>query len=258
MNRHRFLVAILGGSLLLGLSGPTLAAPQPGSKILFITSNQHTYGDTTLNTANHFAEIVIAYDIFKKHGYAVDFVSPGGGAIPLGYIETSNKIQKDLLYNADFMSLLKNTRKPEQIRAADYQAVYYSGGGAAMFGVADHPMLQHIAVTVYEHGGIISAVCHGTAGLVHLKDSNGKAIFANRKVTGFPDLFEDTKAAYYKTFPFSIGNEISKHGGNFVYSKKWGDSFHVVDGNIITGQDPSSTAVVAEQVIKAIEARNPR
>jgi len=258
MNRHRFLVAILGGSLLLGLSGPASAAAQRGSKILFITSNQHTYGDTTLNTANHFAEIVVAYDIFKRHGYVVDFVSPSGGAIPLGYIETSNKTQKDHLYNADFMGLLKNTLRPEHIRAADYTAVYYSGGGAAMFGVADHPTLQEIAVTVYENGGVISAVCHGTAGLVHLKNRNGTAIFSNRKVTGFPDIFEDTKAAYYKTFPFSIGKEISKHGGNFVYSQKWGDSFHVVDGNIITGQDPSSTAVVAEQVIKAIGARSPR
>lgn len=257
MNRHQFLVAILGGTLLLGLSGPAFAAPQHGAKILFITSNQHTYGDTTLNTANHFAEIVVAYDIFKKRGYAVDFVSPLGGAIPLGYIETSNKVQKHFLYDADFMGLLKNTLKPEQIRAADYQAVYYSGGGAAMFGVADNPTLQKIAVTVYENGGIISAVCHGTAGLVHLKNSKGTAIFANRKVTGFPDIFEDTKAAYYKTFPFSIGKEISKHGGNFVHSPKRGDSFHVVDANIITGQDPSSTAVVAEQVIDAIAARKP-
>ncbi len=135
MNRHRFLVAILGGSLLVGLSGPAIAVPLQGSKILFITSNQHTYGDTTLNTANHFAEIVVAYDIFKRHGIAVDFVSPNGGAIPLGYIETSNPTQKDHLYNADFMAKLKNTLKPGQVRAADYQAVYYSGGGAAMFGV---------------------------------------------------------------------------------------------------------------------------
>ncbi len=74
-------------------------------------------------------------------------------------------------------------------------------------------------------------------------------------MTGFPDLFEDTKAAYYKTFPFSIGNEITKNGGNFVYSQKWGDSHTIVDGNIITGQDPSSTAAVAEQVMKAIQAK---
>ncbi len=255
MNRHRFIVAIVGGCLLTGLSAPSFAAPQRDSKILFITSNQHTYGDTKLNTANHFAEIVIAYDIFRKQGYVVDFVSPRGGAIPLGYIETSNTIQKAYLYDAAFMGLLKNTFKPEHVRAADYTAVYYSGGGAAMFGVADHPTLQGIAVAVYENGGVISAVCHGTAGLAHLKNSDGKAIFANRKVTGFPDLFEDTKAAYYKTFPFSIGDEIKKHGGNFVYSPKWGDGFHVVDGNIITGQDPSSTAAVAEQVIKAIAAK---
>lgn len=222
-------------------------------KILVITSNQHTYGKTSLNTANHFEEIVVAYDLFTKQGYVVDFVSPDGGAIPLGYIQTSSQTQKDHLYNAQFMALLKNTFKPGQVDARDYQAVYYSGGGAAMFGVADNKDLQAIALQVYDNGGVVSAVCHGTAGIVNLKGRDGTAIFKNRKITGYPDLFEDTKAEYYKTFPFSIDKEISKNGGNFIYSKEWGSSFYVTDGRIITGQDPTSTAAVAREVIKAIE-----
>ena len=52
-------------------------------KILFVTSNQHTYGNTNKNTANHFGEIVLAYDVFIKNGYNVDFISPKGGAIPI-------------------------------------------------------------------------------------------------------------------------------------------------------------------------------
>ena len=222
-------------------------------KILVITSNQHTYGKTSLNTANHFEEIVVAYDLFTRQGYVVDFVSPDGGAIPLGYIQTSSQTQKDHLYNAQFMALLKNTLKPGQVDARDYQAVYYSGGGAAMFGVADNQDLQAIALQVYDNGGVVSAVCHGTAGIVNLKGRDGTAIFKNRKITGYPDLFEDTKAEYYKTFPFSIDKEISKNGGNFIYSKEWGSSFYVTDGRIITGQDPTSTAAVAREVIKAIE-----
>ncbi|MDM5180265.1 nuclear transport factor 2 family protein [Massilia sp. DJPM01] len=222
------------------------------NKILFVTSNQHTYGSTRLNTANHFEEIAIAYDVFKRSGFQVDFVSPSGGAIPLEYIKTSDKTQKEYLYNAAFMTLLQNTFKPEQIDANEYKAVYYSGGGSAMFGVAENKGIQNIASRIYENGGIISAVCHGTAGITLLKDRNGKSVFLNKKVTGFSDIFEDTQADYYKTFPFSIDKEIGKHGGNFVHSKKLGEEFYVVDGNIITGQDPSATASVAHQVINTI------
>lgn len=225
------------------------------NKILFITSNQDTYGNSDINAANHFEEIVIAYDVFVKNGYAVDFVSPNGGAIPLGYMETSDKIQKEYLYNSAFMTLLENTFKPEQIDAKDYQAVYYSGGGSAMFGVAENQSIQNIAGKIYGSGGVVSAICHGTAGIINLKNSAGEYIFLNKKITGFPDIFEDTKAEYYKTFPFSIDKEISKNGGNFVYTKKWAADFHVSDGNIVTGQDPSATASVAREVIEIIKRK---
>jgi len=66
-------------------------------KVLFVASNQHTYGNTDINASNHFAEIVLAYGIFVKNGYIVDFVSPKGGAIPIGYITTSDSIQKKYL-----------------------------------------------------------------------------------------------------------------------------------------------------------------
>ena len=227
--------------------------PRPGSRILFVTSNQHTYGATDINAANHFAEIVVAYDIFTKNGYAVDFISPGGGAIPLGYVETSDAVQKAHLYDPQFMNLLKNTLRPADIRPDDYQAVYYSGGGAAMFGVAEDQTIQDIVSKIYGRGGVVSAVCHGTAGIVNLRHQDGTSILLNKKITGFPDLFEDTKADYYKAFPFSIDKEITKNGGNFVYSKKWGDNFYIADGNLITGQDPTSTASVAREVIRTLQ-----
>jgi putative intracellular protease/amidase len=226
------------------------------NEILFVTSNQHTYGSSNINAANHFQEIVIAYDVFKKNGYDVDFVSPSGGAIPLGYIETSDKTQKEYLYNPEFMTRLKHTLKPEQLNAADYKAVYYSGGGSAMFGVAENKNIQNLAVTIYQNGGVISAICHGTAGIVNLKNKDGAFIFANKKITGFPDMFEDTQAEYYKTFPFSIDKEITKNGGNFVYSKAWASNFTVADGNIITGQDPSATASVAQKVIDTLQEKS--
>lgn len=225
-------------------------------KILFVTSNQHTYGDTDINTSNHFGEIVLAYDVFIKNGYTVDFVSPNGGAIPVGYISTSNSIQKKYLYDSNFMKLLKNTYKPSNINASDYKAIYYSGGGAAMFGVPENKKIQSLATQVYKNKGVIATVCHGTAGIINLKNMQGKPLYRGKKISGYPDLFERKNAKYYQTFPFSIEETIKKNKGDFVYSNKPRNNFSIVDGRFVTGQDPSATISVAQKVVEIIQNKS--
>ncbi len=222
-------------------------------KILFITSSQHTYGNTDINAANHFAEIVLAYDVFIKGGYVVDFVSPKGGAIPIGYIKTSNTIQKKYLYDADFMKLLKNTHTPSEIKITDYQAVYYSGGGAAMFGVPENKEIQDITIKIHENNGVVAAICHGTAGLVNVKTMDGKYLYEGKNVNGFPDAFENKKGKHYQEFPFSIEETINKNGGTFVYSKNGWDGYYVIDGRLITGQDPTASTAVAQKIIETLQ-----
>ncbi len=225
-------------------------------KILIFTSNQHQYGNTEISTSNHFEEIVMAYDVFVKAGYSVDIVSPEGGAIPIGYINTSNPIQKKYLYDSDFMNVLEHTLKPENVSPAKYAAVYYSGGGAAMFGVPSNQAIQNLATEIYANGGIVSAVCHGTAGLVYLKEKNGQSLYKNKKITGFPDAFEKKDMPYYATFPFSIDEAIKNGGGKFVYSEKGSDNFYIVDDRVITGQDPSATASVAKEIVAYLASKN--
>ena len=86
-------------------------------RVLFIVSNAHYYGDSDISASNHFSEIVHAYDVFAKAGYEIDFVSPKGGAIPIGYISSSDSIQKKYLYDNDFMDDLERTQKPEDLNA---------------------------------------------------------------------------------------------------------------------------------------------
>lgn len=223
-------------------------------KILFVTSNQEFYGNSKIAAANHFEEIVIPYHLFLKAGLSVDFVSPKGGAIPIGYINSSDSIQKKYLYDAFFMDKLANTLKPSAINAADYSSIFYSGGGAAMFGVAENPTIQNIAREIYTQNGIIAAICHGTAGLAYLKDNAGKSLYSGKKITGYPNKFENTEGEYYKTFPFAIDEAIKTNDGNFVYSDKGWDSFTIVDGRFVTGQDPSSASKMAYEIIALIEA----
>ncbi|MFH6968382.1 nuclear transport factor 2 family protein [Flavobacterium sp. FlaQc-28] len=236
--------------ILIGLYSMNIHAQ---NKILFVTSNQDFYGNTTIATANHFEEIIKPYDVFIEAGYTVDFVSPKGGAVPIGYINTSDSLQKKYLYNGWFMDKLEHTKKPTEVIIDDYTAIFYTGGGAAMYGVAENSVIQKIARSIYNKNGVISTICHGTAGIVYLTDENKKPLYSGRKITGFPDKFENRNAEYYKAFPFSIDKEINHNQGNFVYSDKGGDAFYIVDGRFVTGQDPTSASKVANEVIRILK-----
>jgi len=119
--------------LLLIVSSLNLTNLAAQRKILFVTSNQDFYGQTKINASNHFEEIVVPYDIFIKGGFTVDFISPKGGAVPIGYTNTSDSIQKRYLYEGFFMDKLEHTNKPTEIMADNYLAIFYSGGGSAMY-----------------------------------------------------------------------------------------------------------------------------
>lgn len=221
-------------------------------KILFVTSNQDFYGNTKITTSNHFEELVVPYDTFIKSGYTVDFISPNGGAVPIGYINASDSLQKKYLYDGWFMDKLGHTKKPTEIIADNYIAIFYGGGGAAMFGVAENTTIQKIARDIYNKNGVVSSICHGTAGLAFLKDEAGNSLYKGRKITGYPDKFENRDMPYYKAFPFSIDNAIKNNDGNFVHSDKGRDAFYIVDGRFVTGQDPTSASKMANEIVKIL------
>ena len=244
--------------MIMGILFSSLLTPAYAQKkILFVTSNQAFYGNSKIPAANHFEEIVIPYHLFVKAGLTVDFISPKGGAIPIGYINSSDSIQKRYLYDGFFMDKLKHTLKPSDIRTDEYSAVFYTGGGAAMFGVAEDQTIQNITRKIYNKNGVVAAICHGTAGLAYLKDDAGKSLYSGKKITGFPDKFERKEEAYYKTFPFAIDQAVKNNGGNFVYSDKGWDGFTIVDGRFVTGQDPSSASKMVHEIIALIEPNTP-
>ncbi len=221
-------------------------------KILFVLSSAEYYGDSDIPASNHFAEIVYPYDVLTKAGYEVDFVSPLGGAVAIGYINTSDPIIKSYIYDCTFMKLLSGTLKPSEVDAQEYGAIYYGGGGASMFGVADNEEIQSIAMKIYEAQGVISSVCHGSYGIANLKTSDGRYLVAGRKVNGFPDIFENKQGKYFEEFDHSVEELLKIRGADFKYSSEGWDSFYQVDGRIITGQDPSSATKVAELIIEQI------
>ena len=224
-----------------------------GNPILFVLSNARFYGDTDLPTGNSFSEIVEAYHIYQEAGYNVDFVSPEGGSVPLAYINTSDDKQLAYLYDPDLMYALKNTKSPDQVQAKDYQVIYYVGGGSAMFGVPENQQIQNLAVDIYEQqNGIVSAVCHGTAGIVNLKTSDGNYLYAGQTVNGYPEAYEATDRPYFKEFPFLIQKTIEERGGIFKLAAR-GTPHLESNDRLVTGQNHLSAAMVAKEVVAKLK-----
>ncbi|WP_411851511.1 nuclear transport factor 2 family protein [Stenotrophomonas sp. LGBM10] len=250
-----FLLKKLGGQWqIISKTATRESAPAHDRQVVLVVSNADTMPGTGLSAGNSFSELIHAYAGFREAGYGVQFVSPEGGAVPLAYIDTRNPEHKAMIYNADFLWALANTRRPDEVNAADYAALMYIGGSAAMYGVAENPGLQALAVRIYEQqGGIVSAVCHGSAGLVNLTLSDGSALVGGKRVTGYPDAFEDRTAAYYRTFPFSIEQRLRANNGQFHHGAR-GTSHVEADGRLITGMNWESTRGVVAAIVQRLEA----
>lgn len=244
---------IAGEWKIISKAAGNLPTNKTGRKVLLILTSSQFYGNSSEFCGNSFPEIVISYDAFVAAGYTVDFVSPDGGSIPLEYARTSEAIQKKYLYDKDFMYAIAHTLKPAQVNYKDYKAVQFIGGGCAIYGVPENKELQQIAMQVYEeNGGIISSVCHGTAGIVNLKLKNGDYLVHGKKVSGWPEAYEIQDALYFKQFPFLIQQTVEARGGKFTYGGR--DDVHVeADGRLVTGQNYFSSAAVAKKIIELIE-----
>ncbi len=220
-------------------------------RILFVLSSAKVHGSSQLPASISFGEVVFAWDVFNTAGYAVDFVSPNGGPVSIlqGYVSDDTRAR---LKDPRIMDALRNTSSPPQINPGQYRAVYYVGGSNAMYGVAENPQLQDIAMHIYErNAGVVSAVCHGTAGIVNLKLRNGQHLIKGRRITGYPEQHEDQSDAYFKEFPFLIGKTVQAHGG--IFHVKGEDEPHVeIDDRIVTGQSYASTTKVAEAVVEIL------
>lgn len=260
MPASRYLLSLIL-LLLCNLTGGVCladAAPPPGDpaqeRILFIVSSSTVHGTSALPASVSFGEVVHAWDIFHAAGYAVDFVSPDGGEVPLldAYVgeEVAARLKDERI-----MAGLRNTATPARIDPSRYRAVYYVGGSNAMYGVPEDPTLQRIAVQVYErNGGVVSAVCHGTAGIVNLTLAGGQNLLAGKRITGFPERHEQQDAAYFRQFPFLIGQTVRDRGG--VFSAVDSEAPYVqVDGRVVTGQNYASARPVAEAVVAVLRSQ---
>ena len=254
-----FLSAWLGAIASVHAAGPAAADCPPTAaatddsqeRILFILASSKVHGTSTIPASISFGEVVHAWDTFDSAGYAVDFVSPDGGDLPILAPYVGEEVEARL-QDERIMAGLRNTLTPAQIDASRYKAVYYVGGSNAMYGVPEHPILQSIAMHVYErNGGVISAVCHGTAGIVNIKLADGQHLVSGKRISGYPEEHEEQDAPYFKQFPFLIRKTVESRGGTFHVVNS-DEPYIEVDGRVVTGQNYASAAPVAQAVVEVL------
>lgn len=220
-------------------------------KILFVVTSHDQKGNTGMKTGYYLSEVSHPWEVLHSAGYEIDFVSPKGGKAPVDGFDMNDSVNKKFWNNATYRNKIENTLKPFEVNPEDYVAIHYAGGHGTMWDFADNKEISEIAKKIYENNGIVSAVCHGPAGLVNIKLSNGKYLVDGKKVNSFTNE-EEIAVKLENVVPFLLESKLIERGAIFEKSGLW-QKHITVDQRVVTGQNPQSAKGVGQATLREIE-----
>ncbi|RIY32014.1 type 1 glutamine amidotransferase domain-containing protein [Psittacicella hinzii] len=220
--------------------------------ILFVVTSQNVKGDTGIPTGFNLAEVTHPLEKLHAAGFTVEFASPKGGNAPLDGLEDMNDpANKHYWADANFRNAIVNTKAIADVNPNDYEAIFFAGGHGTMWDFPDNADIQNAIRTIYENGGIVSAVCHGPAALVNARLSNGEYLVAGKKVAAFTDA-EEEEVQSTNVVPFLLASTLVARSALHQDSPNWSNTV-AVDGRLITGQNPQSAASLGEALVAALK-----
>lgn len=230
-------------------------------RILHVVTNVGRYADASHPTGLWLSELTHAWHVFAEHGFEQTIVSPQGGPSPLEprSLKFPNYDKTAKAWRADpaRMTLLEHTASPNEIDSRNFDAIYFTGGHAVMYDFPDSDGLQRITREIFERGGIVSSVCHGYCGLLNTQLSDGSYLIAGRKMTGF-SWREEVLARVDKLIPYNAEEEAKQRGAHYEKGLLPFVPYVVADGNLVTGQNPSSAKATAEKVASLLKIHDAR
>lgn len=217
------------------------------SILMVVTSHEKMTDEH--KTGLWFEEFAIPAGIFIKAGNRVTVASVKGGAAPIDPRSMpENSDDRDI---QEALDALKHTRVLADIDLAEFDAVFFPGGHGTMY---DLPVASEVGKTIgefMESGRAVGAVCHGPAAFVGATLSDGTSAIKGRKLTGFTND-EEQAVELAEVMPFLLQSKLSELGAEFVTSPNWQDNV-VVDGKLVTGQNPQSSGSAARALLQAID-----
>ncbi|MDO4229355.1 MAG: type 1 glutamine amidotransferase domain-containing protein [Capnocytophaga sp.] len=222
-------------------------------KILFVLTSHGTKGSTEEPTGYYLSEVSHPWEVLHKAGYEIDFVSPKGGNPPVDGFKLEDPVNKALWEDKTYKKKLENTLTPAQVKPENYAAIFYAGGHGTMWDFPHNEALAKIASKIYENGGVVSGVCHGPAGLVNIKLSNGEYLVKGKKINAFTNE-EEIAVKLENVVPFMLEDKLKERGAIFEKSAMWQPHITVSE-RVITGQNPQSAKGVGEAILKELQKK---
>jgi putative intracellular protease/amidase len=227
-------------------------------KVLIILTSHDKLGDTGKKTGFWLEEFAAPYYVFRDAGVEITLASPAGGQPPLDPQSAVPRAQTAATarfpMDAAAQHALAHTTRLAAINPDGFDAVFYPGGHGPLWDLAENAESRRIVETFVVENRPLAAVCHAPAILRHTKGAHGKSLVAGRRVTGFANT-EEEAVGLTKTVPFLVEDMLKANGGIYEKGPDWG-SFVVVDGKLITGQNPASSAAAAQELLKLMRQRS--
>jgi putative intracellular protease/amidase len=216
-------------------------------KILIVVTNHDRMG-ADHQTGIWLSEFAEPYEALVNAGHQVTVASIKGGKAPIDP-NSSNPEAEAVWQNA--IVQLQQTVPLKELTAGDFDAIFLPGGHGTMFDLPNDSTLQTTIRKFVEMNRIVATVCHGSAGLVSVTLSNGEPFVKGKKLTSFTND-EERAVQCDSIMPFLLEDRLRELGATFISAPQWSD--HVIsDGNLITGQNPQSSASIAKVLLQKLE-----
>lgn len=224
-------------------------------KILMVLTSHDQLGNTGRKTGFWLEEFAAPYFVFRDAGVELTLASPKGGQPPVD--PKSDLPENQTLAMTRFkqdelaQKQLANTLKLADMRSEDYDTVFYVGGHGPMWDLAESSVSIALIESFYNSGKPVALVCHSPGVLHHVK-YKGEPLVKGKRVTGFTNGEEEAVQLTH-VVPFLVEDELKRLGAIFEKLPNW-QPFSIVDGRLITGQNPASSTSAAQALLNLVAA----
>ena len=222
-------------------------------KILMVLTSHDILGDTGRKTGFWLEEFAAPYFVFRDAGVDLTLASPKGGQPPIDpksdLPENQTEAMTRFKQDDAAKKALASTRKLADMKSQSFDTIFYVGGHGPMWDLVDNPYSIRLIESFYNSGKPVAAVCHSPA-VFHRVMYQGVPLVKGKRVTGFTNG-EEAAVNLTHVVPFLVEDELRRIGAAYEKAPDW-ESFALVDGRVVTGQNPASSTAAAQLLIKVL------
>jgi len=220
-------------------------------KIVMVLTSHDQLGDTGRKTGFWLEEFAAPYFVFRDAGVQLTLASPKGGQPPIDpksdLPENQTPAMARFKKDETAQKALAHTVKLADVKAEDFDTVFYPGGHGPMWDLAESQVSIALIEAFYNAGKPVAFVCHAPGVLRHVT-YKGEPLVKGKRVTGFTNG-EEEEVQLTRVVPFLVEDELLRLGAIFEKVRNW-QPFSIVDGRLVTGQNPASSTEAAKALLE--------